>query len=306
MISVVIPLYNKEDFISKTLGSVLDQTFPDFEVVVVDDGSTDGSKSVVESISDPRIRVLSISNSGVSVARNTGIKVARYPWVAFLDADDWWAPRFLDEMAGAIKEYPKHKLFASGRSRVFQNESERYHNPFLPNDGSTGVLNYFQVISKYLPPVNSSNVVIQAELFEKQGFFKEGMKKHEDHDLWMRLASKEPIVFVNKPLSFYRKTASDTASASVFSATDFDSYLSTMISVRKQITTRDGAFFKKYYNRYVVLAYAQNYGRYTKDERRNAMASIKRLLEGRSRFYARMIHILPLQWLYPTYQKLKK
>lgn len=137
MISVVIPLYNKEELITVTVRSVLSQTFADFELLIVNDGSTDGSLAVVSAISDPRIKVINIENSGVSVARNTGIKAASHDWVAFLDADDWWDHSFLEEMTKAIKSYPEHKLFAGGRSRVFKDVTERYDHPLLPSDGET-------------------------------------------------------------------------------------------------------------------------------------------------------------------------
>ena len=95
MISVVIPLYNKESFITETIQSVLNQTFADFELILINDGSTDKSEAVVKTFNDHRIRYKSIANSGVSVARNTGIELAKFTWIAFLDADDWWAPSFL-------------------------------------------------------------------------------------------------------------------------------------------------------------------------------------------------------------------
>ena len=113
MISVVIPLFNKESYISDTLQSVLAQTFSNLEVIVVDDGSTDGSATMVRAINDPRVQLLEIENSGVSMARNTGITAAKYNWIAFLDADDRWAPTFLEEMVQAIEDYPNEKIFAT-------------------------------------------------------------------------------------------------------------------------------------------------------------------------------------------------
>jgi len=90
MFSVVIPLYNKERSVKNTIESVLNQTFQDFEVIVVNDGSTDNSLEVVKSFNDERIRIINQKNSGVSSARNRGIKEAKYEWIAFLDADDLW------------------------------------------------------------------------------------------------------------------------------------------------------------------------------------------------------------------------
>ena len=96
MISVVIPLYNKRGLVSQTIATVLAQTYNGYEIVVVDDGSTDGSIDEVKAIADPRIRIVSRQNGGVAAARNTGIQHARGEFVAFLDADDRWAPQYLE------------------------------------------------------------------------------------------------------------------------------------------------------------------------------------------------------------------
>ena len=304
MISVVVPLYNKEEFITETVRSVLDQTLLDFELIIVNDGSNDDSLVAVEAFSDARINIITIENSGVSIARNTGIKAAKYDWIAFLDSDDWWAPTFLEELVNAAKAYPNYKLFASGRSRVFQGSTERYEHLYLPKDQATAPVNYYRVISKFRPLINSSNVIIRKYLFESVGYFKEGQKKHEDHDLWVRLAVGEEVVFVNKELSFYRKTEKGTASMAQFRANDFCDYLSTMISVKEKITGEELGNFKKYYNRYVVLAYLQHYGEYCKKERKEVFSLIEQLLEGRSLQIARVIKILPLRRAYPMYKKM--
>ena len=113
MISVVIPLYNKEESIAQSLGSVLSQSYADFEVVLVDDGSTDGSVSVVESIHDPRIRLIRQENGGPSKARNTGVKNARGEWILFLDADDELLPGALEYFAKLIQDHTNIKFFCT-------------------------------------------------------------------------------------------------------------------------------------------------------------------------------------------------
>ncbi len=160
---------------------------------------------IVKNIIDSRIKIVDIPNSGVCVARNTGIKTAKYNWIAFLDADDWWDKTFLYEMVQAINNYPNEKIFASGRSRVFGNVVERYQNKFLPKLEQTEIVDYVKVVSEFLPPINSSNVVIDKQAIIKAGFFNVNQKKHEDHDLWLRLCSQNQVVLVNKNLSFYKR-----------------------------------------------------------------------------------------------------
>lgn len=111
MISVVIPLYNKEASITQSLGSVLSQSFQNFEVVIVDDGSTDGSVSIVESMTDPRIRLIKQENGGPSKARNTGVKNARGEWIVFLDADDELLPGAMEYFAQKIKAQADMDMF---------------------------------------------------------------------------------------------------------------------------------------------------------------------------------------------------
>lgn len=111
--SVVIPLYNKQNYIKETIKSVLNQTFQDFEIVIVNDGSKDDSVKVVESIQDDRIKLVHQENSGVSVARNMGIKEANAKYIAFLDADDLWLPEFLQTIYELIQNFPDAGLYAT-------------------------------------------------------------------------------------------------------------------------------------------------------------------------------------------------
>ncbi len=306
MISVVIPLYNKEKFIAETIQSVLNQTFKDFELLIVNDGSTDDALKIIKSFNDDRLNIISIENSGVSVARNTGIKNARYHWIAFLDADDWWAPTFLEEIFNAINGYPNNKLFASGRSRVFNTQVERYKHKFLPKNGETNVINYFKVISKYLPLINSSNVVIKKSLFKEIGYFREGQKKHEDHDLWMRLCVNEDVVFINKNLSFYRKTELNSASATYYQSDDFCLYLETILEVNKKISNTNQVFFKTYYNNFVLLTYIKNYGEYTKEEDNKVHVLISKIITGKYLVLEKLLKQFPYKKTYTFFKYFKR
>ncbi|MGB6187041.1 MAG: glycosyltransferase family A protein, partial [Aeromonas molluscorum] len=112
--SVVIPLYNKQDFISKCIESVLTQSFPSFEVIVIDDGSLDNSEKIVKEIKDDRVRYFHQKNSGVSAARNKGIEEASGEYIAFLDADDWYEDDFLTVVYKSIQEHPDADAFTTG------------------------------------------------------------------------------------------------------------------------------------------------------------------------------------------------
>ena len=122
MFSVIIPLYNKVLYVEKAVRSVWAQTYRDFELIIVDDGSTDGSLSVVESLCSElsqtdlkaKFNIVSQKNSGVSTARNNGVKSARYPYLCFLDADDWWEPTFLEKMSRFIGEFPQASIYGIG------------------------------------------------------------------------------------------------------------------------------------------------------------------------------------------------
>lgn len=293
MISVVIPLYNKEGFIADTIRSVLHQTFDRFEIIVVDDGSLDASAEVVSQFDDPRIRVVSIAHSGVSVARNTGMEQATYNWIAFLDADDWWAPTFLEEMVKSIDAYPLQKIFATGRTRVFSDTSERYKHRYLPMDGKTGIVNYFKITSKYLPPINASNVVVEKSLFYEIGKFRKDQSHYEDHDLWLRLCVKQAVVFVNKSLSFYRKTEEVSASGGVYTASDFCTYLSTMVEVNDSLSEENIRYFRKYTNRFVFLTFLKYNWEYTFSERSKVYALARQLLTFRRRLALSFFNALP-------------
>lgn len=201
--SIVIPLYNKEKYIRKTVESVLLQTYPFFEVIVVDDGSTDGGGEMIKTVSDERVRLIRQENSGVSVARNRGIEEAREKYVAFLDADDYWHPMFLQRMAEMITCYPDAGLYASRYAEVVK--GKLYPFDLRLSSGFThGYISYFELYAKtFLSPVWTSAVVIPKEVFACTGGFSPGMKAGEDIMLWIKIALKEPVVYLNEMLAYY-------------------------------------------------------------------------------------------------------
>ncbi len=298
MFSVVIPLYNKEKFIAEAVASVLEQSFTNLELIVVNDGSDDESLRQIESITDDRLRIISIVNSGVSVARNTGIRAAKYKWIGFLDADDWWATEFLSEIKIAIDTYTGNKLFASGRSLIFSEGIKRYSHEYLPDEGETGICNYFKVISNYLPLINCSNSVIKRNLFEEKGYFREGQKKHEDHDLWLRLSINDSVVFVNKPLSFYRKTEDDSVSKVHYSATDFCIYLNTLVEVKAKLSEEEKKNFIRYIRNFVFLTYLKYSWHYSCKDRKKVYKLVCMLLPKPRLYLLNLVNTMPFN-VYP-------
>ena len=111
--SIVIPLYNKEKDIKKTLESVFEQSFQDYEIIIVDDGSTDSSRKIVLALDDPRIELYSKQNEGVSKTRNLGVEKANTDHIVFLDADDYWYPNHLENLNSLVINYPKEFWYAT-------------------------------------------------------------------------------------------------------------------------------------------------------------------------------------------------
>lgn len=205
MISVVIPLYNKESLVGDTIKSVLNQTFQDFEIVVVDDGSTDNSVSEVEKINDPRIRLVRQQNAGVSAARNRGIEEAKGEYIAFLDADDQWDKYYLETQENMIERFPECSLFAT--NYYFKDDDGSIRYPILHNlriDGEDGIMdNYFEIASNSTPPIWTSAVVIRKTAFRIIGGFPEGIKLGEDLLVWAKLACEFKIAYCKKYLATY-------------------------------------------------------------------------------------------------------
>lgn len=204
--SVIIPLYNKAPYVRKTVESVLRQTFDDYELVIIDNGSNDGSSEIVASFTDPRIRIVRLEeNVGVSNARNKGVELSTAPYITFLDADDWWEPTFLEEMARLIERHPDAGIYGTGYY-IVKNGKKRVAPIGVDEDFLEGEINYCRVYAKTLcMPLTSITVSMPRAVFDEMGGFKPHLKLGEDFDLWVRIALKRKVVFLNKPLSNYNQ-----------------------------------------------------------------------------------------------------
>jgi glycosyltransferase involved in cell wall biosynthesis len=212
-ISVVIPLYNKAPYIERAINSVFAQTFQDFEIIVVDDGSTDGGADLVKKHEDSRICVIQQENAGVSAARNRGITEAKGELIAFLDADDEWKPEFLEILLNLRRKYPEAGLYATGYEiQKITGVIEKPKFKAIPSKPWEGILpNYFRAAVSGKSPVWTSAVGVPKYVFNETGGFLIGEHFGEDVDMWGRIALKYPIAFSWKTGAIYHWESSGRA-----------------------------------------------------------------------------------------------
>ena len=214
MFSVIIPLYNKELSILDTIQSVLHQSFCCFELIIVDDGSKDGSIDVVRSVDDSRIRLISKENGGVCSARNCGIKAAKYDYIALLDADDIWDRDYLLEQKKMIEDFPEAAMWGINFAETENGKLIRELPTGLPK-GYRGIVEDYFGLAEEKGRVSdlfcSSSVVIRKSAFEKAGMFDERLKYSEDIDMWFRIIANFPVAFYDRYMAFYQYDADNRA-----------------------------------------------------------------------------------------------
>jgi glycosyltransferase involved in cell wall biosynthesis len=206
-VTVVMPAYNAEAFIGEAIESVLAQTYADWQLVVVDDGSTDRTSQVFATYDDPRLRLVTIEHSGLpAVARNRGLLTSESPFVAFLDADDLWRPHKLSEQLALLDSQPEVGLVHTD----FEQLRDGMLEPFLPPPGLTASGPQFErlAVGNYIA---NSSVLLRRELLTRYGFFDEDLRLRgtEDFELWMRLSPHTKFAYVDEPLLLYRLHAAN-------------------------------------------------------------------------------------------------
>lgn len=193
MVSIIIPTYNRAHFLKTALDSVLNQSFRDFEVTVIDDGSTDGTQELVRSYREP-IKYIPISHSGVSRARNIGIKMAEGEWISFLDSDDYWLPQKLKRQILFLKENPGYRIchtdeiWIKNGIRINQGKKHKRYS------------GWFFLPSLHLCLISPSTVMIKRDTFDKVGMFNESLEFVEDYDLWLRISCHFPVGYIEEKL----------------------------------------------------------------------------------------------------------
>ncbi|MBK4732785.1 glycosyltransferase [Oxynema sp. CENA135] len=199
LISVIIPAYNAENTIQETLKSVFKQTFTDFEVIVIDDGSQDATVELISNINDPRFRFFSYSNSGQGASRNRGLSHANGEYIAFLDADDLWTYDKLEAQLAALQAHPEAGVAYSWSDCIDENSEFLRRGGHLTVNGNvyTNLL-----LVNFLE--NGSNPLIRRSAIDEVGDFDESLPPAEDWDLYLRLAARYSFVAVDRPQVLYR------------------------------------------------------------------------------------------------------
>ncbi len=210
--SVIIPLYNKEKYIEATLKSVLNQEFKDFEVIVVNDGSTDSSLDKVAKFSDERIVIYKQKNTGVSMARNKGVELAKSKYIALLDADDFWHSNHLFELRKQILQFPDTGLYCNNYQVFYTEKTFRPAKLNFIFDTEILIVEDFFKASIVNPVAWTSAVGFSKEKFKEIGGFNPQLKTAQDLDLWIRFALKYEVSFNPKITMSYKLYVNDSLS----------------------------------------------------------------------------------------------
>ncbi len=194
MVSIVIPTYNREAWLASAIDSVKQQSFRDWELVVVDDGSSDQSSEVVRELADSRITYVRVDHGGVSRARNLGVSLTRYPWICFLDSDDQWEPAKLQRQIETLEEFPEFRIVYTNEiwirrgKRVNQKKKHRKYGGWI----------YHRCLPLCI--ISPSSVMLHRELLDKECLFDESFPVCEDYELWLRISARNPVLFLDEPL----------------------------------------------------------------------------------------------------------
>ena len=207
--SVIIPLYNKAPYVTNAIKSVLSQTYDDYELIVMDDGSKDSSYDVASQAigGHCNCHIYRQQNAGVSMARNNAVAQSNGDYLCFLDADDWWEPAFLEEMARFVDEFPEAGIFGTNYTIVNESKHKTRIAPIGVDAGfEKGYINYCQVYAKdFGMPLWTGAVCIPQKVYLEMGGFPKGVALGEDFLLWIRIALKYKVAFLNKALANYNQ-----------------------------------------------------------------------------------------------------
>jgi glycosyltransferase involved in cell wall biosynthesis len=198
--SIVIPLYNKELFIKRCIDSVLAQTYLDYELIVVDDGSTDNGLSIVRSYKDSKMKILTQTNSGAGAARNRGVIESSKTWIAFLDADDSWTNDHLEELKTLTKMFEDVGLVSTKSTEIKAGQMPAI--TIRKENTERKIVDYFRYAAVRSGFIHTSSVAVKREVFEKLGYFK-SFHQGEDTEFFSRVCLVYSCAVSNKATSYY-------------------------------------------------------------------------------------------------------
>lgn len=259
--SIIIPLYNKERYIENAIQSILKQTVADYEIIIINDGSTDKSKEIISKYDSEKIRIIDHpKNKGLSAARNTGIKNAISNYITFLDADDLWKPNYLQTIKNLISSYSEAHIFATNYDEVYPKTTHKPHNGSedLP-ENFNGLIDFFKINLKqgiYTP----SSVCWHKSVFETIGYYDEEITFSEDLDFNIRANLKFKLAYSTSiQMSYFMETDNQITRSSILNKTlpDYDQYEKYCTSV---------PYLKRYldFERYVLAKHLKMDGDTTK------------------------------------------
>ncbi|RXG22514.1 glycosyltransferase family 2 protein [Leeuwenhoekiella aequorea] len=227
-ITVVIPLYNKQNYICDTLKSVYAQTYTNYEILIINDGSTDSSSHYIEKIIDKRnTRIIHQSNHGLSNARNTGIKFANSEIICLLDADDLWLPTHLAQIIELVTDFPEAKIYATAYLEFYRNGKSLKPKTNIRSTLSKFIVQDFFESSLYQPFITPSSFAFKKEIIDQIGGFDTQITYAEDTDFFIRANLNLQLAYFNKPSCYYRSESENQITRSTLSskkAPDFLKY----------------------------------------------------------------------------------
>lgn len=298
--SVVMPVYNKEKYVAASIQSILDQTYPYFELIVVDDGSTDGSADVIASVTDDRIRYIRQTNGGESAARNNGIRQAAHGYIAFLDSDDLWLPDYLERINALIDKYPEAGAYGCAYLHEPVVDGTLQKAASMEKDDTEHVIeNYFEFVMSHQQSLTASTTTVRRSVFEKAGGFPVGLRNWVDLDLWARIGLYFNVVFTERVCAIYNDLPDSVSKVKVkLHAPTFDDYKKYLrsedITKERKKTFLEYVIRQKMYSAYQQYLLDQNGWQafkellpywYTKRNRRSYCSMMIQFLITTERFY---------------------
>ncbi len=254
--SIVMPVFNKEDYVRDSIISVLKQSHPYFELIIIDDGSTDNSEYIIQGIQDERIRYIKQENGGESSARNHGIKVAQYEYISFLDSDDLWLPDYLKTMDQLIDKYPCAGAF--GCAYLHEEVTKDTLSNAIQMEKCFEdrlISNYFDFDMSHEQALTASTTTVRKDVFKKIGGFPVGLKNWVDLDLWARIGLYYDVAFTDCICAIYNDVPGSVSKvASKLHAPTYDNYRAFLkcsdIQKDRKKSFREYVIQKKLYSAY--------------------------------------------------------